>query len=199
MALKVIGAGLGRTGTYALKHALEQIGYGPCYHMAEVIMNPQRRAQWEAIAAGKTPDWDAMFEGYSASVDWPACNYYREIMVHYPDAKIILTSRPADVWYDSASVTIFTDKVRGFGGAMLDALFRDSLGADLSDRAAVTAAFDSHNEEVRAHVPASNLLEFSPAEGWGPLCDFLGVAVPETPFPRMNTREEYVERLKSIP
>ncbi|MCW5759537.1 MAG: hypothetical protein KIS90_07200, partial [Phenylobacterium sp.] len=119
-------------------------------------------------------------------------------MAAYPDAKVLLTTRPAADWYDSASTTIFTDKVRAFGGPFLERLFADSVGADLSDRAASMAAFDRHNAEVRASVPASRLLEFSPAQGWAPLCAWLGVPAPETPFPRLNTKEEYQARLAAV-
>lgn len=197
MALKIIGAGLGRTGTLAMKIALEQLGFGPCYHMIEVMMNPARRAQWEAIIRGDAPDWDGVFEGFSATVDWPACNYYPALMAKYPDANVLLTTRPAADWYASAQVTIFTDKVRTFGGPFIDRLFADAVGPDLSDRAATMAAFDRFNAEVRRTVPETKLLEFNPAEGWEPLCAWLGVPAPETPFPHLNTKEQYQARLNA--
>ena len=115
MALQVIGAGLGRTGTLSLKFALEQLGFGPCYHMMEVLMHPAREAriaQWNALTAGGAHDWERILDGYAAAVDWPTCNYYRELMTLYPDAKVILSRRSdAATWFDSTQATIFRDSM----------------------------------------------------------------------------------------
>lgn len=193
MGLAVIGAGLGRTGTLSLKHALEQLGFAPCYHMVEVLFSPQREvriAQWNAITSGATPDWDAVFAGFRATVDWPACNYYAELLARWPDAKVVLTQRrDAGQWFDSAQSTILSP---GLGhGDFVTRLFHDKLGPDLHDRAAGIAAYERHNAAVRAHVPAARLLEFAPDDGWQPLCAFLGVAVPDTPYPRVNSTADF--------
>ena len=93
MALKVIGAGLGRTATFSLKFALEHIGLGPCYHMAEVFAGARRNVPlWLDVVRGK-PDWDAIFEGYQSTTDYPACSYWRELAGYYPEAKVILSVR----------------------------------------------------------------------------------------------------------
>ncbi len=87
MALKVIGAGFGRTGTMSLKGALEELGHNKCYHMQEVIANPKHAARWRAAAEGEAVDWNALLEGYQATVDWPGCTFYRELLARYPDLR----------------------------------------------------------------------------------------------------------------
>src|SRR5690606_21852220 len=107
MSLSVIGAGFGRTGTLSLKLALEQLGFAPCHHMTEVFANPDQAATWLAAARGEAVDWDSLLEGYKASVDWPSCHFWRELAAHYPDAKVILSTRDPRRWYESISNTIF--------------------------------------------------------------------------------------------
>lgn len=197
MALKVIGAGLGRTGTLSLKLALTQIGYGPCYHMAEVFPHPHRVQHWNDITEGKAPDWDAVFEGFVATVDWPACNYYKELMAKYPDAKVLLSVRPdAEKWFASTQATIFSDDLNRANGAVpfIPKIISAIVGPDRHDKAACIAAYERHNAEVRAYVPKEKLLEFTPEMGWEPLCKWLGVPVPDTPYPRVNTTEDFQAR-----
>jgi Sulfotransferase domain len=191
MALRVIGAGLGRTGTLSLKLALEQIGFGPCYHMMEVRPHPERVAQWRRIAAGEPVDWEAVFAGFAATVDWPACNYYRELMARYPDAKVILSLREASGWFRSTQATIFGDAVQRQAPPFVAKILAAVVGDDLHDRERCIAAFERHNAEVKAFVPKDRLLVFDAAEGWKPLCAFLGVPVPDTPFPSVNTTEQF--------
>ena len=107
VGLKIIGAGFGRTGTHALKLALERLGFGPCHHMFEVRDNPRQLPAWEALARGEAVDWNSVFEGYNAQVDWPGARYWRQLSDHYPDAKMILTVRPAIRWYESVETTIY--------------------------------------------------------------------------------------------
>lgn len=195
MALKVIGAGLGRTGTMSLKLALTQIGFGPCYHMMEVFPHAHRVQQWNDIASGKAPDWDGVFDGFVATVDWPACNYYKQLMATYPDAKVLLSVRPdAEKWFASTQATIFTDDLNNNAPAFIPKIIGDIVGPDRHDKAAVIAAYERHNAEVRAYVPKERLLEFMPEMGWESLCKWLGVPVPETPYPRVNTSEDWAAR-----
>ena len=197
MTMKVIGAGLGRTGTMSLKVALEQLGFKPCYHMVEVFQN-NRMDQWNALVAADKPDWDKVFEGYEATVDWPACNYYRELMVKYPDAKVILSLRAPESWFASTQATIFRtlDQAGGADGPMRFAhkLVTQIVGPDLHDHDALIAAFDRWNADVKATVPKEKLLVFEAKQGWQPLCDFLGVSVPATPYPETNTTAEFQAR-----
>lgn len=192
MALKVIGAGLGRTGTLSLKFALERLGFGPCYHMVEVMRGDESKAridQWDAITSGETPDWDRVFDGFAATVDWPACNYYRELMTAWPDAKVILTCRDdADRWFASTQATIFANADHPPFVAWLTSAV---LGADLHNREACIAAYKDYNDGVIAYVPPENLLVFRPDDGWDPLCAFLGVATPQEPFPHVNTTMQF--------
>ena len=195
MALQVIGAGLGRTATFSLKFALEHLGLGPCYHMSEVFAAARRNVPlWLDVVRGK-PDWDAVFAGFRSTTDYPACTYWRELAAFYPDAKLILTVRDADGWFDSVSETIFSPKMQGSlagspVGAMMQGVIFDALGGRVNDRAFMTDWFARRNQTVIDSLPRSRLLVFSPKEGWGPLCAFLGVPVPKAPFPRVNSRDE---------
>lgn len=193
MGLKVIGAGLGRTGTHSLKLALEQLGFAPCYHMIEVLMRAEREqriAHWDAITRGQRPDWNAVFDGFQATVDWPACNYYAELLAQWPDARVILTvRRDAGQWFDSTQATIMRDTIDA--PAFIPRLFQAIVGPDRHDRTAGIAGYERHNAAVRATVPAGQLLVFAPEDGWEPLCGFLGVAVPEEPYPLTNTTGQF--------
>ncbi|GAA3448062.1 sulfotransferase family protein [Planomonospora venezuelensis] len=208
--LEVIGAGLGRTGTSSLKLALERLGFTPCYHMFEVLGSSERMRQWTDVAQGGVQDWEAVFHGYRACVDFPAAAYWRELAAHYPEAKVILTLRDPGAWFESARKTIFRlprlMRHPVFGPVLRLALPRRSrpaafvrmLGAlnrhrrDIAfDRDSAVAYFERHNAEVRAGVPAGRLLVYRVEEGWEPLCAFLGVPVPAEPFPRANESSRF--------
>ena len=200
MTLQVIGAGLGRTGTMTLKTALEMLGFGPCHHMVEVFANMQQQAPfWLRAAKGEAVDWEELFAPYNASVDWPSAHFYAELAERYPDAKVILTRRDPQRWYESMSETILKAmSANGPGPAPDDhpmkfadiIIAEKTFGRDFG-AASVIAAFERHNAEVQRVIPADRLLVFEAAQGWTPLCDFLGVAVPATDFPRTNSREEF--------
>ena len=203
MALKLIGSGLGRTGTMSTKLALEQIGFGPCHHMVEVFMHPESVPLWVDAGNGK-PDWDAIFAGYQSMVDHPGCAYWRELMAHYPDAKVLHTVRDPDKWFDSTQATIFSPNSPAHAapeGPMRD--FMGQLfgwyGGDMHDRAFMVDFFRRHTEAVVAGVPKARLLVFDVAEGWAPLCAFLGVPVPDTPYPRENTTAQFQARMGGVP
>ena len=197
MALSVIGAGLGRTGTLSLKLALEMLGPGPCYHMVEVFPNPASPSLWARAVDGSLGDWDEIFGAYGSTSDWPACAFYRELADRYPEAKVVLTVRDADRWFDSTQATILAESTTAgiaqspFGPLMADIVFKTFDGR-VHDRAHCIAAYERHNAEVVASIPAERLLVYDPADGWEPLCDFLGVPVPDAPFPRANTKEEFL-------
>lgn len=214
MSLKVIGAGFGRTGTLSLKHALEQLGFAPCYHMFETREYLAHDALWLALARGQSDDWRSILKGYRASVDWPAIMIWKELITAYPQAKVILTARDPQSWYESASKTIF-DRMRKFadilarGGEekvdpasrmhmrMVNAVVMDrSFGGNL-DRDHAIEVFNAHNEEVRRTVPPERLLIYRSGDGWGPLCAFLDVPVPDTPYPKVNTREDFAAQFPS--
>jgi hypothetical protein len=195
MALKVIGAGLGRTATFSMKFALEHLGLGPCYHMSEVLAGARRNIPlWIDVVNGK-PDWDAIFDGFESTTDYPACSYWRELADYYPEAKVLLTVRDANSWFDSVSETIFSDQMQGsLAGTpaeiMMQGAIFDAFGGRTKDRAFMTDWFERRNREVIDTLPAQRLLVYSPKEGWEPLCTFLGVPVPDGPFPRVNSRDE---------
>jgi hypothetical protein len=192
MPLKVIGAGLGRTGTVSLKIALEQLGVGRCYHMLEAIANPGHLELWRQAAEGR-PDWAAIFADYGATVDYPGCACWRELAEFYPSAKIVLSVRDPDEWFDSTQATIFSpDTVAALASPRFApvAKLMDRLHPNRYDRAAMVAAFKRHTQAVIDGIPKERLLVYRVDQGWGPLCGFLGIPVPDKPFPRANVRAE---------
>ena len=199
MTIKVIGAGFGRTGTYSLKHALEQLGFNKCYHMWEVAEG--HRGIWSDARQGRPVDWDRLFDGFQASVDWPSCNFWREQAAHYPDAKVLLSLRDPESWYESIINTIYSSSraalesddpaTRRLGEWAFEIIWHRVFDNHMDDRAHVIGIFNRHNQSVIDEVPADRLLVFEAKQGWQPLCRFLEVPVPGTDYPRMNTTEEF--------
>jgi hypothetical protein len=197
MALKIIGAGFGRTGTLSLKNALEKLGFGPCYHMMEVMPRPDHIAMWHRIAFGGTIDWDAVFEGFQSTVDWPAARFWRELAQHYPDAKVLLSVRDPEKWWRSMSDTIYPammmDLPERAPATMRQQMemarklvATDTFNGRFEDKDYAIEVFNRHTAEVRAAIDPKRLLVYDVAEGWTPLCKFLGVAEPAEAFPRLN-------------
>ena len=198
MTLKVIGAGLGRTGTLSLKLALETLGFGPCYHMVEVFSNPQAPGWWAATADGAGPGWETIFAGYGSTVDWPSASYYRQLAEAYPDAKVILTERDPEAWFQSTQETIFNQGHGPPRSSDIEAMINNVIGrmfdGKLNDRDRLIAGFRAHNAEVRRVIPAERLLVYFAADGWGPLCDFLEVPLPAEAMPNVNSTQEFKAR-----
>ena len=202
MTLKVIGAGLGRTGTASLKVALEQLLGGRCYHMSECFGNSANPPLWLEAARGR-PDWDAVFKDYVATVDYPACGFWRELADHYPEAKVVLSVRDPDKWFESTRETILSDDIRVLTDMIPDkAFFDETVYKDyqghFGDRAFMTGYFRRHNAAVIAAIPKERLLVYEAGQGWEPLCAFLGVPVPDAPFPHVNTRTDFEAMLAGM-
>ena len=200
MVLKIVGAGLGRTGTHSLQLALQQLLGGPCYHMLEVIADPDVKVQQWMDAMDGNADWDAIMKGYVASVDWPAAAFWRELADANPGAIVLLSTRSgADAWWKSAHDTIFEisqreappDAVITAQMTMAKTMLARRFTPGWTDEAAAMRAYEEHNAAVRASVPASRLVDWQPGDGWEPICAALGVAVPDTPFPHVNTTDEF--------
>ncbi|TPX58473.1 hypothetical protein SpCBS45565_g07997 [Spizellomyces sp. 'palustris'] len=201
MTLEIIGAGFGRTGTKSLQLALQQLGF-PCYHMTEAIQHPADFSVWADAHDGRQVDLTQIFENYAATVDWPACDFWKELMEIYPDAKVILSVRDADKWYESVRESIYRlntlprsqmqnypeimkvneycqHSVWGLGGTFKDQFENPEIAKQI---------FRDHLEEVKRSVPSEKLLVFEVTQGWEPLCKFLECPVPNEPFPRTNER-----------
>lgn len=203
MTLRIIGAGVGRTGTYSLKAAINQLGFGPCHHMEEVLLNMQAQLPpWAAAVTGH-PDWAVIYNGYESAVDWPTAGFYRELSAAYPKAKFVLTVRSPESWAASFSETIYKLLAgRAQAPAEMRPLLDMAEGVLIKtgfvkglDTAGLIAAFKGHTERVASAIPADRLLTYEVKEGWGPLCAFLGVPAPSAPFPRTNGRAEFWDRL----
>jgi len=214
MSLKVIGSGVGRTGTHSLKLALEQLGFGKCYHMIELFENPEGIKYFKRAERGLDVNWDELFKGYSSAVDYPVARYYKQLMKYYPDAKIIQTVRDPESWFKSISQTIFkvsqptlvkklklimklpfSSAIRKklpiyiFNGKLVESEF----GKDLTNKEEIIKRFIKRNEEVIKIIPKENLLLLAAKDGWEPLCKFLNVPVPSTPYPVTNSTEEFLK------
>jgi hypothetical protein len=200
MTIKVIGAGFGRTGTASLKAALEKLGFDKCYHMIEVFQNPAHAQAWIDASQGRPVDWDALFKGYQATVDWPGAAFYQELMRRYPDAKVLLSVRDPERWYQSALDTIYgvarpshrswiNRLIPLFGrmNRLLEGIvWGGTFQGRFEDKQYAIDTFNRHNEEVMRVVPPERLLVYDVKEGWEPLCRFLGVPVPKESFPHLN-------------
>jgi hypothetical protein len=219
MSLQVIGSGIGRTGTHSLKLALEQLGFGKCYHMEELFRHPEQLVYFQKAEKGEEVDWDELFKGYVSAVDYPVARYYKQLITAYPQAKIIHTTRDAEAWYNSAIETIFWATKPSFGrifkmmirmpfssavrkrfpvlkydGELIDNIF----GKNLKDKQEIIRRFNAINEETLNFIPKDRSLVYEVKTGWEPLCNFLNVPIPDTPFPRSNTRDDFRKNVSQI-
>jgi hypothetical protein len=200
MTLRLVGAGLPRTGTHSLKVALEQLLGGPCYHMVAVFEHPEHAPVWEQAVDGVLPKWDEIFDGFVAAVDWPESAFWREVAAAYPDAPVVLSVRDnAEVWWKSADKTVWqamrdaqdaTDPWSNMAKKLMRSRFTDQW----SDADTAKAIYERHNQEVRDAIPKDRLVEWKASQGWEPLCAALGLPVPNEPFPLTNTTEEWLAR-----
>ncbi|MEV6980469.1 sulfotransferase family protein [Sphaerisporangium sp. NPDC051017] len=213
--VRVIGAGLGRTGTMALKLALCRLGFGPCYHFTEVFAHPEHLYAWAAAANGEPEAWRDPLKEYAATTDWPGVAFWRELVEAFPGAKVILTTRDAGLWFESMNETVFAamagrfpdaakryrtfeaaEQLTEFGRA---GVVGRTFGGRIDDRDHVIACYERHNDEVRRTVAPGRLLDFRVSQGWEPLCAFLGVPIPGEPFPRANERAGFAETVLRDP
>jgi hypothetical protein len=213
--MRLIGAGLPRTGTLSQKVALEMLGVAPCYHMVNVLADLDEVRLWRRALDGEAP-WEEIFDGCQATVDWPGSYFYKELTERYPDAKVLLSVRDADGWERSMRDTIWgifygdiLIRDLSFARCRVDSNWRAYIElmeemwrrSGLIDNAVDTtpdsmrAAMERFNEEVQETVPADRLLVWSVGDGWDTLCEFLGVPVPDTPFPHLNDSKVFIERI----
>lgn len=201
MTIKVIGAGFGRTGTMSIKAALEELGFEKCYHMVDILKNPRVGQAWYEASQGKPAQWDEIFEAYQATVDWPGCRFYRELMEKYPNAKVLLTIRDPETWYDSMYTTVYQLRNGSLGSLtplvpafnvvrkmQHNVIWGGTFHDRFEDREYAIKVFNDHIAEVKRVVPPERLLVYHVKEGWEPLCRFLDVPIPQTPFPHLNSR-----------
>lgn len=209
MTLHIIGSGFGRTGTMSMKDALGVLGFGPTHHMVEIMQNPGQLAYWKAIFDGEDVDWADVFAGYRSQVDWPGASQWHKSMIAFPEARVIHTERPEEDWWASFNGTIgkffarmddleMPPHFREIFSVMRDGFLTSTFG-EITDKDSAIAAYRENNRKVRAVVPEDRLLVFNVAQGWGPLCNFLGVAQPDTAFPHHHIRQEFWEHFGGEP
>ncbi len=205
--MKVIGAGFGRTGTMSLKAALERLGFGPCFHMIDLIRDPTPLPNWQAAADGEKVDWTEALDGWESTIDWPGCTFWEEMAEIWPDAPVLLSVRDPEAWYRSTLNSIHEAKEMALRGElqgnteeppdpavmqMINGLiWKGTFKGRFTDKEFALEVFRRHNEDVKSKVPADRLLVYEIKQGWGPLCDFLGVEVPDEPMPHLNDTDSF--------
>ncbi len=213
--MKLIGAGMPRTGTLTQKMSLEMLGLGPCYHMVDVLADLEQADLWKQALAGE-PNWNEIFDGFQSTVDWPGGYFYRELADFYPEAKVLLSVRDPEAWERSMRETVWAVRngeslIRLLSSAqghinprwqgflnMVDGLLWQGEGtfaAGHSEPGQMIEAMNRHNEEVKATIPPERLLVWSVTDGWEPLCEFLEVPIPGVPVPHINDRKEFLNRI----
>ena len=217
MALQVIGTGQARTGTTTLKIALEHLGFGKCYHMWELMNNPDHLKYFEKAEHGENVNWDELLVGYHSACDYPIIGYYKQFLEKYSNAKIIHTTRDAESWFKSMTGTVFwaikPTPARIFG-MLIRLPFSSTLrkrlrilkfnermiskffGKDYKNKEQVIRNFNEYDKEVYNSIPKERLLVYDVKSGWEPLCKFLNVPVPSIPFPKSNSKDEFVHKVK---
>jgi hypothetical protein len=198
MELRVVGAGLGRTGTHSLQLALQKLLGAPCYHMIEVLGHQEHVPLWQDAIDGKPADWDSIMRGYRSAVDWPASAFWEPLAAANPDAIILLSTRSStDAWWKSASETIFEisrvdapPEMRA-QQQMATSMFEKTFTPDWQDETAAKAAYERHNAHVRATAPPERLVDWKPSDGWEPICTALRLPIPATEFPHVNSTADF--------
>ena len=217
--MKVIGAGYGRTGTKSLQLALQRLGYSKCYHMEELFRNPEGVVHWKAASEKRPVDWDSLFTGYQAIVDFPGSMYYKQLADHYPDAKVILSYRDPESWYESVRSTIFgfdpgpifkiklllqtitSTRARNMLKVLMlneKSIWKTYFEGKFLDRDYAIGRYNRHVEEVRQQIPEHRLLVHQSQDGYQPLCDFLGRETPDEPYPRTNKKQDFATWAKGL-
>jgi hypothetical protein len=208
MTMKLIGAGFGRTGTLSLKSAIETLGAGPCYHMLEVSQNPGHATLWHEAAVTGDADWDALLRGYPATVDWPGCYFWRQLVRAYPEAKVLLSVRSPESWYASVRGTIYqsmsnahnisNEAARSHLEMARKIVLEDTFDGRFEDAEYAMGVFEQHNADVVAAIPPERLLIYEVGSGWEPLCGFLACPIPEQDYPHVNKTADFQDRMREI-
>ena len=210
--LRVIGAGIARTGTWALHDALEELQMGKCYHMLECRRRDQSR--WaEAHCAALADDGEAcgkllssLLDGYQCAVDFPSALYWEQLFKACPEAKVILTVRDSpEEWYQSVIRTVADPDLASRRGPdhAWDFMIWDNprlFHGCISDKDRAMQVYQAWNARVERIMQKhpGQLLVFNVAKGWAPLCRFLGVRQPDKPFPVRN-RTWYFREKNRLP
>ncbi len=213
--LEVVDLSLGRTGTMSLKHALEELGFTKCYHFIDLYNNPEHPSTWLSASRGEKIDWERLFEGYKATVYWTTCYDYSELLKHYPDARVVLTVRDPEKWYQSVHNTIYRfnrltiprkillltiglfkpefKKLYAMWQLQEQTLWQNTFKGKFHNKEYAIEVFNNHIEEIKSNVPANRLLVYNVKDGWEPLCQFLKVPLPDTSFPHINDSASFIE------
>lgn len=210
--MKLIGVGFGRSGTMSLKGALEQLGADPCFHMIDLIMGENRERdlpKWQKVADGEQVDWEDVFDGWEATVDWPGCTRWREVVAAFPEAPVLLNYRDFEGFYKSCQNTILAVKQAAMAGELTpDAsreppspilwevieklIWQGDFQGRFDDKEWVRQMYYDRIETIKNEVPSDRLIVWELGkDGWEPLADALGVPVPDEPFPHLHDTNEF--------
>ncbi|XP_068720945.1 uncharacterized protein [Montipora capricornis] len=207
--MKVICAGMGKTGTKSISKALRHLGF-EVFDWEEQIFDFMDH--WlDVFQNGAEPDVKHVYQNADAVVDIPGTFFWEEILKAFPDSKVILGERDEDSWVksmvnqletvDAAKSMIMctlSPTMRKFyyiGDACVIALV-GSLNK--TSTSVLRKRYRIHNHRVMSIVPQSKLLLFNVKHGWKPLCDFLGCDIPTVAFPHENVRGAETQKLVKL-
>jgi len=207
--VQVINLGLGRTGTHSIQHALEVLGLAPCFHInTAMIEQPWNTARWLQLAEGDRFDFEPFFGRYRAVAHFPLVERWERVVEAYPDALFILSVRDAEGWYRSTHATLvrsvedwslrWLSKVNPFAEKQRRLMVDQEIPYMRLGPEAAKRCYLERNEAIAKVIPADRLLVFDVREGWTPLCVFLGVEIPDVPFPHLNDDAHVLRKLMVI-
>jgi hypothetical protein len=199
MSLKIIGAGFPRTGTTTLKQSLELLGFEKAYHFKDLLANPDNLKYWQALENTGQTDFEKLFDGYQASVDFPGYPYYKLLMKQYPEAKVILTLRDFESWYVSNYTTIWqVEPANDCLEFMRNTYLIKQFNNNFASKEFAEKVFHAHNNEVIEFIPKEQLLVYEVKDGWEPLCNFLNRPIPKETFPHLNKKEDFSAMVRKM-
>jgi len=220
MSLSVIGTGLSRTGTTTLRKVLEELGFSPCYNSTELFIRPRGIEFWEGLEQGEEVDFENFFSNYNGIIGFPGYIFHQQLKAEYPDARVILSYREPEEWYEDISKTVFesvsshvnkayAEEVRSFDPYLADCIERihalqlrileeNYFEGRFADKDYAVQRYVEWNEGIKDIYSEDELLVYQVTEGWEPVCKFLGVPVPEgKEFPHLNHPKTFHNRSTS--
>ncbi|GAA49897.1 hypothetical protein CSKR_100908 [Clonorchis sinensis] len=204
---KVFVVGVDKTGTSFVKTLLQTLCLQPCLHSSDLSASRTGiLSEWVALAdesdkLARQKKLGKLLENYRFAAGFPVVAYLDDLLEMYPSAKFILTVREAEPWLATIRSTSLPRAYKNSDRRLVDStlyvvgfkrleqlnrrMFKRLFGpnVDLQDDNQVIQAYIRWNDYVRSVVPENQLLVYRVKDRWEPLCQFLGVPVPDKPFP----------------